>query len=301
MLRGSEHAAQQRWKGTLVVGKVCLVTGGSSGIGLVTARELARLGATVVLAARSPERGEAARAAIVAQTGSQQVGLMLADFASLAAVRALAEGFSAQYDRLDVLVNNAGIYVGERRRSADGYELTFAVNHLAPFLLTRLLLDTLKATPGARIVTVSSGAHMAGRGRFDDPRAERGYLGFPAYAESKLANVLFSYELARRLAGSGVTANTLHPGAVRTNFAGDAKGIFGLGFNLVRPFMLSPEQGAQTSIYLASSPAVEGVTGKYFVNSRARRSSAVSYDPGVQARLWALSEELVGEPLGVEA
>jgi NAD(P)-dependent dehydrogenase (short-subunit alcohol dehydrogenase family) len=281
--------------------KFCLVTGATSGIGLVTARELARLGATVVLMGRSRERGEATREEIVAQTGNKNVELILADFASLASVRAGAEEFLARYNRLDVLVNNAGIFSGERRLSTDGYELTFAVNHLAPFLLTNLLLDTLKASAPARIVTVSSGAHTAGRGNFEDVRAERGYNGFPIYAESKLANVLFTYELARRLEGSGVTANCLHPGAVRTNFAGDSQGFFAFAFSLVRPFLLSPEQGAQTSIFLAASPEVEGVNGKYFANRRAQTSSSVSYDRTLQERLWTMSEELTGMAVQVVA
>lgn len=276
-----------------MVGKICLVSGATSGIGLVTARELARMGATVVLMARNQERGEAIRAQLVSQTGNRHVELLHADFAALDTVRAGAEAFLARHGRLDVLVNNAGAYVGERRRSADGYELTFAVNHLAPFLLTNLLREALEAAGTARVVTVSSGAHMAGRGRFD-ARGEGFYFGFQSYAESKLANVLFSYELARRLEGSGVAANCLHPGAVRTNFAGDMKGLFGVFFNLAKPFMLTPEQGAQTSIYLAASPEVEGVSGKYFDNRRPVKSAPVSYDRELQARLWTLSEELTG-------
>lgn len=277
-----------------MIGKIAVVTGATSGIGLVTARELARMGATVIVMARSRERGESTREAIVAQTGNKAVELVLADFASLAAVRGGAEQILARHGRIDVLVNNAGIYMGERRLSADGYELTFAVNHLAPFLLTHLLLDALRASPTARVVTVSSQAHTSGRGRFDDVGTERGYSGLQAYSESKLANVLFTYELARRLEGSGVTANCLHPGGVRTNFASGAKGLFALAFNLVKPFLRTPEQGAQTSIYLAASPEVEGVTGMYFVDRRARPSAPRSYDRGLQARLWALSEELTG-------
>ncbi|NTU81575.1 MAG: SDR family NAD(P)-dependent oxidoreductase, partial [Chloroflexales bacterium] len=217
--------------------------------------------------------------------------LILADFASLAAVRAAAAELLGRHSRIDVLVNNAGLFAGGRRLSADGYELTFAVNHLAPFLLTGMLLDALRAAAPARVVTVSSGAHMAGRGGFD-ARVGSPYEGFQAYAESKLANVLFTYELVRRLEGSGVAANCLHPGAVRTNFGADSAGLFGLVFGMAKPFMLSPEQGAQTSIYLATSPDVEGVTGKYFASRRAQPSSPVSYDRALQARLWALSEDL---------
>lgn len=282
-------------------GKVCLVSGASSGIGQVAALELARMGATVVLLVRSRERGEAARQAIIAQSGNAKVELLLADFASLNAVRAAASEFQARHQRLDVLLNNAGLYLGECQLSTDGFEMTFAVNHLATFLLTQLLLDLLKASAPARIVTVSSGAHMAGRTSFDDVRAERGYSGFRIYADSKLANVLFTYELARRLEGSGVSANCLHPGAVRTGFATDTQGIFGAVFNLARPFMLSAEQGAETSIYLASSPEVEGVNGKYFVKCRAQTSSLSSYDRAAQARLWALSEQLTGAAAPVVA
>ncbi len=277
-----------------MTGKICLVTGATSGLGRVTALELARKGAHVVLLGRNRERTEAVQTAIIAETANSMVELIVADLASLAGVRSAAEQFLSRHNRLDVLVNNAGVFVSERRYSVDGFELTFAVNHLAPFLLTSLLHEALAAAAPARIVTVSSGAHMAGRGRFDDPRAERGYNNFMVYAESKLANVLFTYALARRLEGSGISANCLHPGVVRTGFASDGHGLFATFFNLVRPFMLSPEQGAQTSIYLASSPEVEGISGKYFANSRAQTSSPVSYDRQLQEQLWTQSERLTG-------
>ncbi len=279
-----------------MVGKICLITGASSGIGQVTALELARMGATVVMLVRSRERGEAARQAIITQTGNQQVELLVADLASFASVRAAAQELRSRHQRLDLLLNNAGLYMGQRQLSSDGFEMTFAVNHLAHFLLTNLLLDLLKASGPSRVVHVSSDAHLGGSNRFDDVRAARGYSGFRAYADSKLANVLFTYELARRLEGSGVTANALHPGAVRTNFAVETAGLFGVLFGLVRPLMLSPEQGARTSIYLASSPEVATVSGSYFVNCRPRKSSPNSYDRTAQSRLWALSEELTGTP-----
>lgn len=279
-----------------MVGKICLITGASSGIGQVTALELARMGATVVMLVRSRERGEAARQAIITQTGNQQVELLVADLASFASVRAAAQELRSRHQRLDLLLNNAGLYMGQRQLSSDGFEMTFAVNHLAHFLLTNLLLDLLKASGPSRVVHVSSDAHLGGSNRFDDVRATRGYIGFRAYADSKLANVLFTYELARRLEGSGVTANALHPGAVRTNFAVETAGLFGVLFGLVRPLMLSPEQGARTSIYLASSPEVATVSGSYFVNCRPRKSSPNSYDRTAQSRLWALSEELTGTP-----
>lgn len=277
-----------------MVGKICLITGASSGIGQVAALELARMGATVIMLVRSRERGEAARQAIITQTGNQQVELLLADLASFASIQAAAQELRSRHQRLDLLLNNAGLYMGKRQLSSDGFEVTFAVNHLAPFLLTNLLLDLLKASGPARVVTVSSDAHLGGSNRFDDVRATRGYSGFRAYADSKLANVLFTYELARRLEGSGVTANALHPGAVRTNFAMETAGLFGMIFGLARPLMLSPEQGARTSIYLASSPEVATVSGTYFVNCRPRKSSPSSYDRAAQSRLWALSEELTG-------
>lgn len=277
-----------------MVGKVCVVTGANAGIGRVTALELARMGATVVLVCRNPERGAEARAAIVAQSGNSAVELLVADFASLASVRGAAETLRERYPQLHVLVNNAGLYLGKRLLSDDGYEQTFAVNHLAPFLLTNLLLDALKAGAPARVVTVSSVAHFVGTLRFDDLQSARSYSGFQAYATSKLCNVLFTYELARRLAGSGVAANCLHPGAVASHFALGSTGLFGLLFQLGRPFFLTPEQGAQTSLYLAASPAVEGVSGGYFANRRPSKSSSASHDRATQEQLWAASEELTG-------
>jgi NAD(P)-dependent dehydrogenase (short-subunit alcohol dehydrogenase family) len=277
-----------------MIDKVCIVTGATSGIGRVTALELARMGATVVLMARDAARGEAARAAIAEQSGSDAVELIVADFASLADVRRAAEEFLARHSRLHVLVNNAGLYMGKRELSADGYELTFAVNHLAPFLLTNLLLDALKAAAPARVITVSSGAHTGAEIDFDDLQSSRRFSGFQTYGASKLANILFTYELARRLEGSGVTANCLHPGFVGTNFGQGGGGPVALLLRAARPFILTPEQGAQTSIYLAASPEVEGITGKYFVDRRPRTSSAQSYSREAQARLWTISEELAG-------
>ncbi|NNJ11537.1 SDR family oxidoreductase [Chloroflexales bacterium ZM16-3] len=271
-----------------------MVTGANSGIGKVTALELARKGATLVMLCRSRSKGEAARDEIIAQSGSGQVELILADFASLDSVRRAATEFLARHDQLHVLVNNAGLYMGERLLSQEGHEMTFAVNHLAPFLLTNLLLGALRAAAPARVVTVSSGAHMMGHMRFDDLDATRGFQGFRAYSDSKLANVLFSNELARRLADDGVTSNSLHPGAVATNFGGDSGGLGAFFFRLARPLFLSPEQGAQTSIYLASSPEVEGVTGTYFAKSRPAHSSSESTNAEVQRRLWEVSAGMTG-------
>ncbi len=277
-----------------MIGKIVMVTGANSGIGKVTALELARKGATVVMVCRNRSKAEAAQAEIIAQSGNEQVELIIADFAALDSVRRGAAEFLSRHDRLDVLVNNAGLYVDQRTLSHDGYELTFAVNHLAPFLLTNLLLDALRAAAPARVVNVSSGAHMAGHIRFNDLQATRGYIGVRAYSDSKLANILFSNELARRMAGSGVTSNSLHPGAVATNFGADAQGIFRFAFGLMRPFFISPEQGAQTSIYLASSPEVEGISGKYFADQRPQRASNEANNAEVQQKLWEVSSQLVG-------
>jgi NAD(P)-dependent dehydrogenase (short-subunit alcohol dehydrogenase family) len=281
-------------KDSSVNNKVVIVSGANSGIGRVTALELARRGASVVMICRSRSKGEAAREEIIAQSGNPQVELILADFASLASVRRAAAEFLAGHDRLHVLVNNAGLYLDERLLSQEGYEMMFAVNHLAPFLLTSLLLDTLRASAPARVVTVSSMAHQSGHIRFDDLNATRGFSGLRAYGDSKLANVLFSNELARRLAGSGVTSNSLHPGVIASNFAGGTSGLTNLFFRLARPFLLSPEQGAQTSIYLASAPEVAGISGKYYDNKRPQSSSAESNSQDVQQRLWEVSAKMVG-------
>ncbi len=279
-------------------GKICLITGANAGIGKVTALELAKQGATVVIVARDRGRGEAACAEIRAQSNNQAVELLLADLSSLATVRRLATEFSARYPRLDVLINNAGLYMSQRVETVDGFEMTFAVNHLAPFLLTGLLLDQLKASVAARVITVSSAAHYQTRMNFDDLQNRRGYVGFKVYAQSKLANVLFTYELAERLKGSSVTANCLHPGAIGTSFGSKAGGIFGMFWTVIRPFLLSPEQGAATSIYLASSPEVAGVSGKYFDKKVAVPSSRDSYKREDWRRLWQISEELVGLQVG---
>jgi NAD(P)-dependent dehydrogenase (short-subunit alcohol dehydrogenase family) len=224
------------------------------------------------------------------------VDLLLADFSSLAEVRRLAGEVLERYDRLDVLVNNAGLISGQRTETADGYEATFAVNHLAPFLLTNLLLDRLVASAPARVVTVSSRAHLRGELDFDDLDSRRSYAAMDVYARSKLANVLFTRELARRLEGTGVTANCLHPGVVRSDFGsgGDLGGAMGISWSMMQPFLLSPRQGAETSIYLAWSPEVEGVTGEYFDRRRVARTSSRARDAAAAARLWRVSAERVG-------
>lgn len=286
--------------------KTCVVTGANQGIGLETALGLARLGASVVITARDRAKGEAAVADIKQRSGNDDVELMVVDFASFASIRQFAAAFLAKHARLDVLVNNAGAYNASRTVTKDGFETTFGVNHLGYFLTTKLLLDMIKASAPARIVSVSSAAHDRAKVNFDDLQAERSYGGFGAYGQSKLCNVLFTYELARRLEGTGVTANCLHPGVVMTGFGHNNPGFIGGFFDvfhtLARPFLLTAEKGARTSIYLASSPEVEGVTGKYFADSREKRSNTASHDVDAARRLWDVSEELVAKvPISANA
>ena len=285
-----------------MVGKTVLVTGGTGGIGKATAVGLAALGARLGITGRDEARARAAAADIAEASGNREIDVFAADLSSQAEVRRLAQDVLARYRRLDVLVNNVGGFWGTRHVTADGLEHTFAVNHLAPFLLTNLLLDRLKASAPARIVTVSSGAQSMGKLNFDDLQGERDYSGQKAYNQSKLANVMFTYELARRLAGTGVTANVLHPGVVRTAFATeDASLMWKVVLPVIRPFLKSPAQGAATSIYLASSPEVEGVSGKYFVNSKPQTSHRSSYDAAAAARLWEISADLVAESRSTRA
>ena len=274
-------------------GKVCVVTGATSGIGQVTAAALAAQGAHVIVVGRNRAKAQQVVGEIRRQTGNDAVWYLLADFSDLQQVRELAAAFSAQYSQLDVLVNNAGTYFNTRHPAPGGVEMTFHVNHLAHFLLTNLLLNTLTASAPARIVNVTSRAHEYDNMDFDDLGFERSYFGMKAYARSKLANLLFTYELARRLAGSGVTVNAVHPGGVATDIWRTNFPVLGPAIKWVMSlFALTPEEGADTLIYLASSPDVEGVTGKYFVEREAIASSPLSYDEQVAARLWAVSEQL---------
>ncbi|HEY7041088.1 MAG TPA: SDR family oxidoreductase [Methylomirabilota bacterium] len=273
---------------------ICVVTGATSGIGKETAVALARGGATVALVCRTRDRGEAALAEIRRRANHDAVSLFVADLSSPRAIRAVVAELQAALPRIDVLVNNAGLALRDRLVTEDGFEHTFAVNHLAYFLLARLLQPTLLASAPARVINVSSEAHRWGSIRFDDLMGEQGYDGWKAYAQSKLANVLFTYELARRLHGTGVTANCLHPGLVGTAFASRGPTAIRILSRLARPFLRSPARGAATSVYLASAPEVATVTGQYFAGRRARRSSRASYDRAVAARLWGVSERLVG-------
>src|SRR5579872_4885965 len=278
----------------LMAGKSVLVTGGTGGIGRATAIGLAALGARVGITGRDPARTEAAAAGIRATPGSPAVDAFAADLSVQAGVRRLAAEVLDTYPRLDVLVNNAGGFWAHRHVTADGLEHTFALNHLAPFLLTSLLLDRLTASAPARIVTVSSGAHGGGID-FGDLQGERNYSGQRAYSQSKLANVMFTYELARRVDGTGVTATVLHPGVVRTSFgAEDQAAYFAIMIGVARLVMKTPAQGAVTPIYLASSPQAEGVTGRYYANRKPKTSSKTSYDTAAAARLWQASADLAG-------
>jgi NAD(P)-dependent dehydrogenase (short-subunit alcohol dehydrogenase family) len=283
-------------KDTHMGGKVCFVTGATAGIGKATALALAAQGAEVIVGGRSRQKAAAIVREISLKTGNEKVSYLLADFSDLRQVRAAAGTFQEQHARLDVLINNAGGFFNRRHETVSGVELTFLVNHLAPFLLTNLLLETLVASAPARIVNVSSAAHHYATMDFDDLGFEQGYSGMKAYARSKLANLLFAYALARRLDPGQVTVNALHPGHVATD-------IWKTNFPLIGPvlkwvmglFALSPEEGANTVIYLASSPEATGITGRYFIEREPVDSSPLSYDEQVGQRLWAVSEALTAE------
>ena len=276
-------------------GKLVMVTGANSGIGKVTARELARRGAHVVAVCRDPARGEAAVAEIRRQTGGT-IELMVCDFASQRSIRDLADDFRHRHARLDVLVNNAGAILGTRSATEEGHETTFAVNHLGYFLLPRELTDVLVASRPARIVNVASEAHRAGHLDFDDLSAARRWSPMRAYGTSKLANICFTLELARRLEGHGVTANCLHPGVVATSFGTTGSSLFRFAVKLVQPFLIDADKGAETTIHLACSADVEGLTGGYFIRKKPAKPSREARDPEVARRLWEASEALTGAP-----
>ncbi|WP_110517329.1 SDR family oxidoreductase [Herpetosiphon llansteffanensis] len=274
-------------------GKVCLVTGATGGIGKVTALELARQGATVVIIGRHPLRTEGVTEMIKRETGNPNVSYILADLSKQAEVRRAAAEFLSQHNQLHILVNNAGAFYTSRQESADGIELTMALNHLAYFLLTDLLLDTLKASAPARIINVSSDAHRMGSMDFNDLEGKRKWGGWRMYGRSKLANILFTKELARRLAGTDVTVNCLHPGVVATGFAAN-NGLLGTVFRkLLDLGSISAEKGAETTLYLATSPEVEHVTGLYFDKKKPRESSPISNDQAAAEKLWQWSEQKV--------
>lgn len=276
-------------------GKVCVVTGATAGIGRVTAEVLAGKGAAVVLVGRNEPKGAAALDAIRRATGNGRLRFERADLSSQAEIRALAGRLGAQFDAIDVLVNNAGALFTRRRESADGIEMTFALNHLGYFLLTGLLLDRLRASAAARIVNVASGAHRGARIELDDPQGTQRYGGWRAYKWSKLANVLFTYRLAALLAGTPITANCLHPGFVASRFGHENGGLFAAVLKVAqRLFAIDEAAGARTGIHLATAPEVAAVTGRYFDRCREAESAPASRDEAAARRLWALSESLTG-------
>ncbi len=293
MKPNTSHSIKPSYNATYIAGKTCLVTGATSGIGKVTATTLAALGAEVIVAGRDKQKAEDTVRQIRLDTGNESIQYLLADFSDIQQVRSLAKSFIAKYSKLDVLVNNAGAFYNKRIETHYDIEMTFLVNYLAPFLLTNLLLETIQGSTPARIVNVSSDAHKYDMMDFDNLGFKHGYSGMKAYARSKLANILFTYELARRLAGSGVTVNALHPGHVATD-------IWSTSFSFIGPvlkwamglFALSPEQGADNTLYLASSPDVEGMTGRYYVKREPVQSSAISRDVNIAQSLWEISERL---------
>lgn len=278
--------------------KTVLITGATAGIGRQTALKIAGMGATVVIVGRNEAKARGVVSALQQETGNDRVSYLLADLSSIKSTQALAQEYRRRFDRLDVLVNNAGAIFMSRGETVDGFENTFALNHLVGyFYLTNLLLDMLIASAPARIVSVSSGAHSFAKMNFDDLQGKQKYSGFRAYGQSKLANVMFTYELARRLEGAGVTANALHPGFVASNFGqtnNEQNTLARLGLRATQIIAISEEQGAETSIYLATSPEVEGMTGLYFDKQQPKRTCKASYDTADQARLWQISEQMLG-------
>lgn len=275
--------------------KTALVTGATNGIGKVTALELARQGYQVLITTRDVARGKRVLDELRAQSENPALDLLVGDLSSMEDVRRIALEVRGRHEKLDVLVNNAGGVFKERHETLDGFEYTFAFNHLAYFLLTHLLLSTLKTAGQARVVSVSSSANALGRMHWDDLQLTRGYSPITAYAQSKLMNVLFANALACRLQGTGITSNSLHPGRVRSNFGQDLTGLSRIIFNLNSFSAVTPEQGAQTSVYLASSADVANVTGTYFQNKKPRRANSVAYDESAQERLWMHSEALLSK------
>ncbi|MGN7411545.1 SDR family oxidoreductase [Paenibacillus sp. SAF-068] len=277
--------------------QTAIVTGANSGMGLATTIELARQGYRVIMACRSEKRGEKALQEAVRQSGSSAIELMLCDLGSLESIRQFARSFHEHHDHLDVLVNNAGVVMVKRKETSDGFEQSIGINHLGHFLLTLLLIEPLKAATQGRVVNVSSGAYKAGKIHFEDPHLHKGYNPIKSYAQSKLANVLFTRALARKLSGTSVTVNCLHPGAVGTSIGVDRNTGFGtriMAFVGKLPFFLSPEEGARTAVYLATSPEVVGITGRYFYQQKEQQLKAHAVDDASAERFWTWSEDQVG-------
>src|SRR6266571_2867405 len=279
---------------TAMKDKVVMITGANSGIGKTASLALAKMGANVVMVARDKERGEAARSEIIRESQNGSVDLLLADLSSLESVRQLATEFQRKYSKLHVLINNAGLFNQRRHLTMDGYEDTFATNYLAPFLLTNLQLDLLKASAPSRIINVSSVGHYSGHINFDDLNLEKEYGGWKAYGQSKLALVFFTHELAKKLQGTSVTVNAVHPGTVATNIWSRPLGPVGFIMALPKLFMTSPERGAETIVYLASSPDAKDLNGEYLEKLKVKKSSDESYNEETAQRLWDVSAKLTG-------
>ncbi|MBF0274863.1 MAG: SDR family oxidoreductase [Nitrospinae bacterium] len=273
--------------------KTCLITGATSGIGKATALGIAEHGAQLLLVARNPEKGERVRSEIITKTGNKKIELLYADLSSQRQINALAETIYKNYSQIDILINNAGGVWGKRELTEDGIEKTWAVNHLAYFLFTRLMEKLLKSTPNSRVINVSSDLHERSKLRLDDPQFNKGYSALNAYGHSKLANIMITYEFARRWKGSGVTVNCVHPGGVATKIGYGGNWFIKLGWWLMLPTLISEEEGAKTTIYLATSTEVAGISGKYFVKQKAIKSSPESYDEKKANALWELSEQMV--------
>lgn len=281
-------------------GKVALVTGATNGIGKVAATVLASQGAEVVIVGRDPAKTAATVAELQQKSGNPKVSALLGDLSLVSEVRRVAREFKAAHGKLHVLLNNAGALFHDRQVTSEGFERTFALNHLAYFVLTTELLDLLKASAPARIVSVASEAHRVAPIDFSDLQHERGYVRFKVYGRSKQANILFTRELARRLEGTGVTANCLHPGVVATNF-GNGEGFMASLIKLAQPFMITPEKGADTAVWLCTSPEAEGVTGKYFAKRREKKPAAIAQDDAAAKRLWEETEQMVAKVAGASA
>ena len=278
----------------MIQGKIALVTGANAGMGKAIATGLARQGATVVMVARNREKGEEARAEIVTMTGNPSLDLLVADLSSQHAIRQLAQEFQQRYAQLHILVNNVGAHFQHRQMSVDGIEMNLAVNHLSAFLLTNLLLDTMRGSTPARIINVASNS-MTRTINLDDLQSEQTFVPFAVYGQAKLAMVMCGYVLARRLTGTGVTVNALHPGIMATNIIANVAPPLARPFvGIIKCFLQTPEQGAQTALYLATSPEVEGVTGKYFIKGKQVPSVPISYDEALQEQVWKRSADLVG-------
>ena len=279
-------------------GKICIVTGSNSGIGRATAEGLAKLGAKVIMVVRNQQRGEEARSEIIKTSGNDSVDLMLCDLASMRDIKKFAGDFVSKYSHLDVLINNAGAVFNKREVTVDGFERTLAVNYLAPFLLTREMLPMLKVSVPSRVINLTSGLYVRGRVDFEDLQSARHYSSMTAYANAKLMVLMFTYELARRLEGTGITVNAVHPGFVASNLGKNTRSKrSSIMFGMMRPFQISPQKAAVTPVYLSSSSEVQGITGGYWSKMQERRSSDATYDRETQLRLWAATEDLLS--LGV--